>query len=239
MSWAMLCQFLDIFKLPLAFAFLICDFNYFAILLPVLHLIIMFVFVKIKKGNFKFELDESISLLPTFATSLWWEDQGYTSIYLPKIAQNGQNYRWPTKVISNSLITIGLICSSTYYGLHKTSRVHLNTKNCKEACNSTESQLNHCREFSLPNESYETLLVFLWILVALSLLEGIFEKYFNWMPYNKYVQGLEIPNDKENEGKQRSRFCFLFYLKHFFLMISNQHEQQKFLEPLRIARGKI
>ena len=60
------------------------------------------------------------------------------------------------------------------------------TIHCENVCNKTETSL--CRKFSQPQEVYDGILISLWILLALSTLEGILERFFKFMPHWQFLE---------------------------------------------------
>ena len=60
---------------------------------------------------------------------------------------------------------------------------------CENICNVTDISI--CGTFSQPEEAYHGLLITLWVLLALSTLEGILERYLSWMPHRKFLEPIE------------------------------------------------
>ena len=62
---------------------------------------------------------------------------------------------------------------------------------CENICNKTEIShpwISLCRTFSQPPEAYHGILISLWILLALSTLEGILERFFKFMPHWQFLE---------------------------------------------------
>ena len=57
---------------------------------------------------------------------------------------------------------------------------------CENVCNKTD--ISRCRIFSQPPEAYYGVLISLWILLALSTLEGILERFFKFMPHWQFLE---------------------------------------------------
>ena len=65
---------------------------------------------------------------------------------------------------------------------------------CENICNVTDISL--CRTFNQSEDLYQGILVSLWVLLALSTLEGILERYLSFMPHRKFLE--EIPGQDTN-----------------------------------------
>merc|ERR1712110_557868 len=69
---------------------------------------------------------------------------------------------------------------------------------CHNICNITD--VSPCKTFSQSEDVYYGILVTLWILLALSTLEGILERFFGFMPHRQFLKPipkLDIPNPVE------------------------------------------
>ena len=65
---------------------------------------------------------------------------------------------------------------------------------CENICDVTDISL--CRTFNQSEDLYQGILVSLWVLLALSTLEGILERYLSFMPHRKFLE--EIPGQDTN-----------------------------------------
>ena len=65
---------------------------------------------------------------------------------------------------------------------------------CQNVCNVTDISI--CRTFNQSEELYDGILIALWVLLALSTLEGILERFLVIMPHRQFLQ--EIQREDKN-----------------------------------------
>ena len=70
---------------------------------------------------------------------------------------------------------------------------------CENICNLTD--ISVCTTFNQTEGVYHGVLVTLWVLLALSTLEGILERYLSFMPHCKFLE--EINEEDENVGSEQ------------------------------------
>ena len=61
---------------------------------------------------------------------------------------------------------------------------------CENICNLTDIRL--CTTFNQSEDVYHGISITLWVLLALSTLEGILERYWSFMPHRKFLEEINI-----------------------------------------------
>ena len=122
-----------------------------------------------------------------FITSVTWD-----ALNLP--------YRLTSKLVFNGIATI-FLSYSTYSVFQDTDPDStFERATCTNICPDMLNQtiISNCNDYqtALPRDFHIGYIVFLWILLALSTLEGILEKFVPWMPRNKFLEPIE--SEKEN-----------------------------------------
>ena len=60
---------------------------------------------------------------------------------------------------------------------------------CQNVCNVTDISI--CSTFNQSEELYHGILIALWVLLALSTLEGILERFLDIMPHRQFLQEIQ------------------------------------------------
>ena len=140
-------------------------------------------FIAIKNKSCKLTFYEFMACFPSLASSIY-EDR---------------NIRYTLRPTSKFAFNIlALICLCLCTVPNWVELLHIDTPEidtssnisvshyCENVCNKTDIRL--CRSFSQPPEAYDGILMSLWILLALSTLEGILERFFKFMPHWQFLE---------------------------------------------------
>ena len=158
---------------------------YSLFLFPLIYIFTFYLFISIKHKKIKLGKWEFYACFMTLPSSTYEHDKiDYT-------------LRPISKMVFNML---AMICLSLTTGKIWEEYPRLKPKDfpenvtsasryCENICDVTDISI--CRTFNQSEHLYQGILVSLWVLLALSTLEGIFERFFSFMPHRKFLE--EIP----------------------------------------------
>ena len=156
------------------------------ILIPFLYVTSFYLLISFKHKKFKIAFDEFLACFYTLPSSMY-EDQNIDYSFRPK-----------SKLVFNVLV-FGCLAFTTFWNtVPKLDQKDLKLikdlnstvcSYCDNICNKTDISI--CSDFSQGEEAYHGLLITLWVLLALSTLEGILERYLSFMPHRKFLEPIE------------------------------------------------
>ena len=156
------------------------------ILSPFLYVTSFYLLISFKHKKCKIAFDEFLACFYTLPSSMY-EEQNIDYSFRPK-----------SKLVFNVLV-FGCLTFTTGLSWDKAPKLHheklpTNYKGtvcsyCDNICNVIDISI--CSDFSQPEEAYHGLLITLWVLLALSTLEGILERYLSFMPHRKFLEPIE------------------------------------------------
>ena len=164
---------------------------YSLFLFPIIYIFTFYLSLSIKHKKIKLDAWEFYACFMTLPSSTYEHDRiDYT-------------LRPNSKLIFNMLAVICL-CLTTgkiweeYPKLKPKEDLPANVTDafgyCENICNVTDISI--CHTFNQSEDLYQGILLSLWVLLALSILEGIFERFFSFMPHRKFLE--EIHNQDTN-----------------------------------------
>ena len=184
--WSILAIIIDVIFCISLSVYMFLTLKYYAFLMPAAFLIPMIIAVwshkkmtSVSYGSFFGDI--IMNTVMAMITSLHWDVVGYP-------------YRLLSKLFFNGLATIFLSYELAIHHPNVTFESHLGDI-CNNMCSLNATIIDKCNEYDetkfLAKESYIQYMVLLWSLLVLSTLEGILEKYFPWMPRNKFLEPIK------------------------------------------------
>ena len=174
---------------------------YSLFLLPMIYILAFYLSLSIKGRNFKLTFHEFRACLLSLPSSTY-EVQGLDYTLRPI-----------SKLVFNALASLCL-CLTTGQFWKEYPRLEpkvlpFDTRNstnatvfdyCQNVCNVTDISI--CSTFNQSEELYHGILIALWVLLALSTLEGILERFLDIMPHCKFLEPIHREDQDAPDGSE-------------------------------------
>ena len=157
---------------------------YALFLFPITYVLVFYLSISIKHKNFKLTFQELRACFMSLPSSTY-EDIDIDYTLRPK-----------SKLVFN-VLALTCLCFAT--GNFWEEYPKLEPKNlpfnatafdyCKNICNVTD--ISVCSTFNQSQDLYYGILICLWVLLALSTLEGILERFLSFMPHCKFLEDIQ------------------------------------------------
>ena len=152
------------------------------LLIPITYVVMFYLSISIKHKLIKISYDEFMACFMSLPSSTYESDKiDYT-------------LRPQSKLIFN-ILALTCLCFTSgqfwkdYPVLESKVLPHNVTSiygHCENICNLTD--ISVCTTFNQTEGVYHGILITIWVLLALSTLEGILERYLNFMPHRKFLE---------------------------------------------------
>ena len=157
---------------------------YALFLIPITYILVLYLLISIKHKNFKLTYHEFTACFMSLPSSTY-EGKEIDYTLRPK-----------SKLVFNVLAVICL-CFAT--GNFREEYPRLEPKvlpvnatafdYCQNVCNVTDISI--CSTFNQSQDLYYGILICLWVLIAVSTLEGILERFLSFMPHCKFLEEIQ------------------------------------------------
>ena len=157
---------------------------YALFLFPIMYVLVFYLSISIKHKNFKLTFQEFEACFLSLPSSTY-ENKGIDYTLRPK-----------SKLVFNGLAVICL-CFATGNFWEEYPRLEPKVlpfdatafDYCQNICNVTDISI--CSTFNQSQDLYYGILICLWVLLALSTLEGILERFLSFMPHCKFLEEIQ------------------------------------------------
>ena len=157
---------------------------YALFLIPITYVLVFYLSISIKHKNFKLIYHEFSACYYSLPSSTY-EDKEIDYTLRPK-----------SKLVFNGL-ALTCLCFATGTFWEEYPRLELKVlpvnatafDYCQNVCNVTDISI--CSTFNQSQDLYYGILICLWVLLALSTLEGVLERFLNFMPYCKFLEEIQ------------------------------------------------
>ena len=169
---------------------------YCLLLIPITYVVMFYLSISIKHNQIKISFEEFMACFYSLPSSTY---ESYEIDY---------TLRPQSKLIFNILALACLCFTSGQFWKHypqlepKVLPSNVNIYGyCENICKLTD--ISVCTTFNQSEGVYHGILITLWVLLALSTLEGILERYLSFMPHRKFLEEIN-EGDKNAVSKQES-----------------------------------
>ena len=158
---------------------------YALFLIPIAYVLVFYLSISIKHKNFKLTYEEFVACFLSLPSSTY-EEEGIDYTLRPK-----------SKLVFN-VLALTCLCFATGNFWEEYPRLEPKVlpfnatafDYCKNVCNVTDISI--CSSFNQSQDLYYGKLICLWVLLALSTLEGVLEKFLSFMPHCKFLEEIQI-----------------------------------------------
>jgi hypothetical protein len=199
--WGMLTIVVDVMLRGIFLAYIMTIVKVFVLLIPTLYLIVMLITVLILKRNQTHKMilsfDDAFGITASFVCS------AHEHIKVKYTIRLMSKCIFSTIIIVTAII-LGITYSSTLFYNSKTPS-NFSPSNCTSICqpkNQTETETQEWKEMieycdniwkTVSPETHIAIWAVLGLLLVLSVVEGILEQFYPWMPYRKLYAGSHVP----------------------------------------------
>ena len=157
---------------------------YALFLIPITYVLILCLFISIKQKNFRLTYHEFMACFMSLPSSTY-EGKDLDYILRPK-----------SKLVFN-VLALTCLCFATGNFWEEYPRLEPKIlpfnapafDYCENVCNVTDISI--CSTFNQSQNLYYEILICLWVLLALSTLEGILERFLSFMPHCKFIEDIQ------------------------------------------------
>ena len=145
------------------------------------HFLCFYLLLVIKTKKLKLSFNEFLDCLLSLPSSTY--DEQYSKY----------SFRPKSKIAFNTVALMGLIFLTIGNNSESLKRFDENNcdptvyEYCKDICDHQEAK-DDCRFYSRSDRMLRDMLILLWILLVLSTLEGVLERYWNRMPFRQFLK---------------------------------------------------
>ena len=145
------------------------------------HFLCFYLLLVIKTKKLKLSFNEFLDCLLSLPSSTY--DEQYSKY----------SFRPKSKIAFNTVALMGLIFLTIGNNSESLKRFDENNCEptvydyCKDICDHQEAK-DDCRFYSRSDRMLRDMLILLWILLVLSTLEGVLERYWNRMPFRQFLK---------------------------------------------------